>query len=88
MPVFASSHAISASAFNPTCVMAKVWTVPSSAVTVSTPERRYSVLGVAMISMPFIEVVVTAPVHVSLNGSSTTVSLTVAHVTSPWARHV
>lgn len=45
--------------------MGKVSTVPSSAVTVSTPERRYSVLGVAMISTARIRVVVTAPVHVS-----------------------
>ena len=80
MPVSASSQTISASAFNPACVMGKVSTVPSSAVTVSTPERRYSVLGVAMIS--------TAPVHVSANDSSTTVSPTVAHATSPSARHV
>ena len=68
--------------------MGKVSTVPSSAVTVSTPERRYSVLGVAMISTARIRVVVTALVHVSANDSSTTVSPTVAHATSPSARHV
>ena len=88
MPVSASSQTISASAFNPACVMGKVSTVPSSAVTVSTPERRYSVLGVAMISTARIRVVVTALVHVSANYSSTTVSPTVAHATSPSARHV